>query len=210
MNIKPSLFSLITIISLLALTSACTQESKADSDSDVKTKSKLSFYCGEEENNGEIIPATIVDNPQQDKPLTVIKWNPNNNFFGKDWTPENRCKAVSRRFQIIYNRDNLKYITADVANWVSSRKINVVCSVKAPDTRCEEDDLLFTLESQDDPNEVLQDLIAFRKSPTTKNSITRGEKEPTSFAEGKRVYYDLSSELEKITSDNTLEERSAF
>ena len=32
---------------------------------------------------------------------------PNNNYFGKDWSPQKRCTEVSKRFQTIYERNKL-------------------------------------------------------------------------------------------------------
>jgi hypothetical protein len=157
---------------------------------------KVRFYCGTDKYQGKTVPATIVENPKQSELLTVIYFDPNNTRFGTQWTPEARCEEISKRFQAIYERDALKYITVDRAKWIPTAKVNVVCSVKdkKPLVRCEEDDLLFTLETRDDPNEVLKDLMAFRESPSTHNSLTRGKK-PKTFAEGKRVYYDFANFL---------------
>lgn len=193
MKVNYSQFSILIIGALVVFVSACTQGTEAGASNQGNTRVK--FFCGTDEYEGKTVPATIVNNSQQDQLLTIIHWDPNNNLFGEKWTPQQRCEEVSKRFQTIYNRDSLKYITVDEAKWVN-KKINVVCSVKETDARCEEDDLLFTLETKDDPNEVLKDLIAFRQAPSTNNALKRSEKQPTSFAEGKRIYYDFTNVIE--------------
>jgi Circadian oscillating protein COP23 len=200
-------FGLVSL-SLGLLTSSCAKENQADASK--QTRVEVKFACGIAEYEGQKVPATIVNNSGIDTPLTVIHWNPKNSFFGDKWTPQQRCEEVSKRFQTIHNRDGLKYITADDAKWVKDRKINVVCSVKEANARCEQDDLLLTLETKDDPNEVLKGLIAFRKAPTTNEGLTRGENSPQSFAEGKRVYYDFSGVLEEKQQKKASDKKSAF
>ena len=51
---------------------------------------------------------------------------------------------------------------------------------------------MFTLEGKDNPNEVLRDLINRRQLPSKEPVLVRGEKKPETFAEGKRVYNDMS------------------
>jgi hypothetical protein len=210
MKTQYSSVSMLILGALVVFVAACTKENEAGASKQRSTE--VTFSCSSDEYEGKTIPATIVNNPQQSKSLTVIYWNPKNNFFGEKWTPQQRCEEVSKRFQTIYDRDSLKYLTADEAEWITDRKINVVCSVKNEESekRCQQDDLLFTLETKDDPNEVLKNLIAFRQAPSTNKPLLRGEKQPTSFAEGKRVYYDLSSILEGKLQEESSEHKSAF
>lgn len=98
---------------------------------------------------------------------------------------------MAQRFQKIHDRDGIRFITADTASWIGQGKINVVCAVQQENTSCQEDDLLFTLESKDDPNEVLTDLIALRERPKENKPLTRG----SNFDGGRRIYFDLSKEL---------------
>jgi hypothetical protein len=211
MKFPYSTFSLLIWIASIVLTSACSKENQADAENQGERRAaKVQFSCGTAEYQGKTVPATIINNSQQGKPLTAIYWDPVNNRFGEKWTPQVRCQEVSQRFQKIYDRDGLKYITADEAKWINQRTVNVICSVKSEGDRCAEDDLLITLETKDDPNEVLQDLIAFRKSPTTKRAITRGKNNPTSFAEGKRVYYDITTVVGEVEPTQNSEEKSAF
>jgi hypothetical protein len=195
-------------LTTLTLTSACKQ---SEADASKQESLSVQFSCGTDSQEGIKIPVTIVNNSQQNKPLTAIYWNPKNNFFGGKWTPQQRCEEVSKRFQKIYERDGLKFITADEAKWISDRQINVICSVKEVNARCEEDDLLLTLETKDDPNELLKKLMAFREAPTENNALTRGGNPPQSFAEGKRVYYDFTRVTgEKQQQKKSVQGKSAF
>ncbi len=155
-------------------------------------KDGITFTCIQDEYNGQMVPATVANKPKSKTQTTIIVWELDNYYFGEQWSPEERCQEVAKRFQRIHNRDGLKYVVAEVDTWVPDRDVNVVCGVKKENAPCNEDDLLFTLEGKDDPNEVLKGLIDRRKFPSTKPKLVRGEKQPETFAEGKRVYYDMS------------------
>ncbi|MGK7879610.1 MAG: COP23 domain-containing protein [Crocosphaera sp.] len=159
------------------------------------TKEGITFTCSQDEYNGQMVPATVVNKPKSKTQTTIISWKPDNYYFGEKWSPEERCKEVAQRFQRIHNRDGLKYVVAEVDTWVPDRDINVVCAVKNKNAVCNEDDLLFTLEGKDNPNNVLRDLINRRQLPSKEPVLVRGEKQPETFAEGKRVYYDMSEIL---------------
>lgn len=174
--------------------------------------SNVRFYCGTAERSGQVVQATIVETPDLKEAHTLIYWDPRNSYFGEKWTPEKRCAEVSKRFQSLYERDSLKYLTADTAKWVDSSQINVVCSVKEKSeaTRCQEDDLLITLQGNDDPNKVLQDIVNLRK-PSSAKPLTRGGKSAETFSEGKRVFYDLSElKLDKGSVKSNTPEKSIF
>lgn len=172
------------------------RDTQIDSTPKLAPEPKLTFYC----NLSRL--ATFVNSPSYSKPVPIIFWNINNDYFGEKWPPNKRCKIVSERFQSIYDRDNLKYITVDTANWVS-KQTNVICSVKDENskTRCEENDLLITLETEDDPNQVLGELLAIRLDPISNKPLRRGKPEP--FSQGGRVYYNILNQLEEKSNSNS-------
>ncbi len=145
----------------------------------------VAFYC--DESIGGL--STTVSNSSKDQPIAVINWDINNDYFGDNWPPQKRCQVVSERFQAVHERDQLAYLTADMANWLEGQDIFVVCGVKQQGASCQESDLLFTLQTGDDPNEILGDLIAIRQAPSTNKPLLRGEN--SSFKDGLRVYYEL-------------------
>lgn len=217
-------WSFISIIgSLLLLTSACTNQVKVDSPKENKAEevtsastdktAEVKFSCTIGENNGKSMHTTVIENSLRDDLLTIIYWDPENLSFGDEWTPKKRCQEVSERFQKFFDRDKIAFITADKADWTSSGTINVICSVQKKNADCKEEDLLFTLQLEDDPNKVLEDLVAFRQEPSSSKSLTRGgssEETPTSFNEGKRIYFNLGEEIDTFNNEPSSKDKSNF
>ncbi|MEM1167820.1 MAG: COP23 domain-containing protein [Cyanobacteria bacterium P01_H01_bin.35] len=172
--------------------------------------SGVRFFCGTGEYRGRNVPATIVKNTQSNEEVIVILWKLDNYYFGENYPPQKRCKMVSERFQNIYDRDGLKYVVATLETWVPNREIQVVCGVKQMMAPCHNEDLLFTLESTDNPDLVVQDVIDQRKFPRKNPPILRGEEHPNTFAEGKRVYYDFSGVLNRWQLEEFSQEKPAY
>lgn len=172
--------------------------------------SRVRFFCGTGEYRGRNVPATIVENIQSNEEIIVILWKLDNYYFGEKYPPQKRCEIVSQQFQNIYDRDGLKYVAATKETWVPDREIPVVCAVKSKGASCQNDDLLFTLESRDDPNLVLKDLINNDDIPSEKPPLLRGQKPPKTFAEGKRVYYNFSNIFNKQQSEESYQYKLPF
>lgn len=154
-----------------------------------ESKPSLKFFC--QKSKGGL--STVVDNPKIQEPIKIINWDMNNDYFGDEWPPEKRCEVVSERFQLLYDRDELQYITADNASWETDKEMSVICSIPNEGARCQESALLFTLQRQDDPNDVLSRLIAVKERPRTNKPLLRGE--DSSFEGGMRIYYDMKKIL---------------
>jgi len=172
--------------------------------------SKVTFSCGESEYNGKSFPATIATG---DESIPIILWKLDNNYFGDNCPPLKRCEEVSRRFQRIYNRDGLKRLVATLETWVPNKEVPVICAVKSENSVCHEEDLLITLESKDNPDDVLKELLNRRHLPSQEPPVLRGKTPPKTFAEGKRFFYDISSIIPSPQSQNTSEkspEKPAF
>lgn len=169
--------------------------------------SKVTFSCGESEYNGKSFPATIATG---DESIPIILWKLDNNHFGDNWPPLKRCKEVSRRFQRIYDRDGLKRsrLVATLETWVPNKEVPVICAVKSENSVCHEEDLLITLESKDNPDDVLKELLNRHELPSQEPPVLRGEKPPKTFAEGKRVFYDISSIIPSPKSQKNTEKSS--
>lgn len=171
--------------------------------------SGVRFFCGTGEYQGRNVPATIVENNQSNQEIIVILWKLDNYYFGKNYPPQKRCEMVSERFQNIYDRDGLKYVVATLETWVPNQKIPVVCGVKQMMASCNNEDLLFTLESSDNPDLVVQYLINRRKIPSKNPPLSR-ENPPNTFTEGKRVYYDFSNLFNELQLEESYQEQPAF
>jgi hypothetical protein len=100
--------------------------------------------------------------------IELIKWQ-SNYFSNSNWTPEKRCQAVTERFQVHSNSGSLRYITYGESN--DQKVICVADKINLPKQpyRCKQetitvddrtyDSTLITLEPQDDPGKVLQELF---------------------------------------------------
>jgi Circadian oscillating protein COP23 len=111
------------------------------------------FYCGQAYDmiGRKKIPATLMSNPNREKPIVVILWK--SDYF-PEYSPQERCKIVSPKFQNAYVSDNLGYLKIG-----SAGNQRVVCAVKTKDEPCTHDEMLFTLKPFGDVNSQLDTLM---------------------------------------------------
>jgi hypothetical protein len=149
----------ITVLGLLIPTLVAVP-AQADSTSSAR------FFCGKSRNpvTGNEMPTTIARTQRGN--VLMIYWK-STVFVNKlnDFTPENRCLEVSRRFQTFYSQGTLSYLTTGKIN-----DQNVICIAQEYGGACK--GLLLTLESKDDPQAILRDLMDIRIN--AKGPITRG------------------------------------
>jgi Circadian oscillating protein COP23 len=115
-----------------------------------------SFVCGQ--SNGK--PATVARTKKGDVPIVV--WS-SEALSGSGFTPQVRCQQVSARFQSLYRNGQLKYITAGTMN-----KLPVVCATKQVASTCNQQNLLYTLKPNADPQQVIKRLMAIRNRATSR------------------------------------------
>jgi hypothetical protein len=158
---KPRSFQAIgsAVLSLLAST-LVVLPAQADPSSSAR------FFCGKSRNpvTGDEMPTTMARTQRGN--VLMIYWK--STFFANklnDFTPENRCLEVSRRFQTFYSQGTLSYLTTGKIN-----DQNVICVAQEYGGACT--GLLLTLEPKDDPQEILRDLMDVRIN--AKGPITRG------------------------------------
>jgi hypothetical protein len=98
------------------------------------------------------VPRTIVDTKRGK--IELIIWK--SNFFGSKWSPESRCQEVSKRFQRFADEGNLRYVTTGKMNGT-----NVICvgDKRVSGYECRKDGLLITLQPQDNPMTVMNELF---------------------------------------------------
>ena len=158
--------SIYAISNLLNLSSTHAQE-----------QPKIKFACKQIEDTYNTV--AIVNN-DDDNPKIIIKWV-SNTFKG--YSPEERCKSVSEKFQIYNDIGELKFITTGVIN-----RQNVICVAKAKKLDCNRElpnqGLIFTLKPGQSGKETLRQLI------DNKN----GDNEPLLETRG-RTYVDLRKKI---------------
>lgn len=143
-------FSLIftTVLGYFSLTSnihaeVADQNKTANKES---TKSIIEFRCKEHDG----IPITVAYT--EDRRIELIRWE--RNIF-KNYPPQKRCEEVSPRFQKHYDLDNLDYIYYGEKNGSK-----IICASEESG-KCKPDGILLTLESEDDPKQVMKDIFDF-------------------------------------------------
>jgi Circadian oscillating protein COP23 len=136
---KPSL--LLSTLSLSILVGLATDLTSVRANT---TGSK--FYCGQSKN----VPTTMAKTSRGAVP--VIRWV---STLGGTYTPENRCKIVSEKFQTFYNDGTLNYLTTGIVN-----QLPVICAAQRENGPCT--GVLFTLKPNSDPGQTLQRLLSIR------------------------------------------------
>ena len=99
-------------------------------------------------------PATVARTKKGD--VTLLIWS-SEGFSEAGFTPQVRCQQVSARFQSMYRSGQLKYITAGTLN-----NLPVVCATTKLVVTCNQQNLLYTLKPNSDPQQVIARLMAIR------------------------------------------------
>ncbi|MGK7899879.1 MAG: COP23 domain-containing protein [Hormoscilla sp.] len=98
-------------------------------------------------------------------PIPLIRWR-SEAFALSGWTPEKRCKEVSKRFQRLHESEELKYFNiGKVGNYY------VVCGTQEVGVPCNRINMLFTIlpDESEDPNAVLEKLLDARDRSSSFN-----------------------------------------
>jgi hypothetical protein len=109
------------------------------------------FYCGISKN----VPTTLGRTNRGSVP--IIRWVFKG--FGENYSPAERCKLVSGRFQAAYENGTLNFLKAAYLN-----RNPVICAVANRESPCS---VLFTLKPGSDPNQTLRQLLDLRTRATT-------------------------------------------
>ncbi|BAQ66247.1 hypothetical protein GM3709_3012 [Geminocystis sp. NIES-3709] len=166
-------------------------------------------------------PTTIVDTKRGR--IRLIVWE--SNYFGSSgWTPQKRCEEITKRFQKYSDDGTLRQITTGKIIASNGGIYNIVCVANnQPGTQgqCLKDGLLLTLESGDNPKQVLNSLFqsardvglpAFKRGTESFNLLQYLEQAPlmeavqennTSSSENTTIIKDTIEQTEKNTENNT-------
>jgi len=136
-----------------------------------QTASRTTFSC--QTNAG--VPTTMA-RTRRGEVLPIIRWK----YDGfRDWSPEQRCQEISRRFQQYNELGELNYLTTGMMN---SQK--VICTTSHPQGGCR--NLLLTVRPGANPRQTLLDLLAVR---------SRSSAGPVSETDG-RIYISIDDLIE--------------
>lgn len=138
------------------------------------------YFCGQDAQGTYTTYAETAPGNRQ----AIIRWK--SEYFSKSgWTPEERCKEVSPKFQQASINNQLNHITNDTQN-----NLPIVCSAIDETERCGM--MLFTLRPEDDPETVRQMLIELGKG---------GAMAPIPQSGSYKVYIPMSQVLKNLPAE---------
>ncbi|AFZ46235.1 hypothetical protein Cyast_0254 [Cyanobacterium stanieri PCC 7202] len=111
-------------------------------------------------------PTTVVDTPRGR--IDLIVWRTE---IPQGWSPTRRCQEITKRFQTFSDRGALRYVTSGRLN-----NQPVICVAEnRPGTgiSCRNDGLLLTLEHNENPQRVMEQLFDISARVRGGNPITR-------------------------------------
>lgn len=144
----------------------------------------VNFFCAK--TKLENIPATIARTPTRGN-VEFIRWE-SKHFIASGYDPVTRCLQVSERFQKLWDKNLLKYITYDRLN-----NYNVICVSLEENTSCIQDGLLLTLRPEDNPRNALKQILGIRNNES-KVSISFSNSDESSDT---KLYVNVSKILDK-------------
>jgi Circadian oscillating protein COP23 len=120
-----------------------------------QTEGKI--YCGQAYDpiDRVNVPATLMSIPDRKAPLKLIVWK--SEYFGKEYTPKQRCAIVSPKFQAAHTSGKLQYLITG-----KHRKSGqpLVCAAKTENEPCRGgSNVLFELKPYGNNEAVLPGLI---------------------------------------------------
>ena len=146
-----------------------------------ETKSNT-YYCAQLHGNWN----TFVNTPRGR--INLINWV---RTFSDEWNPQNRCVAVSKRFQNFLDNGTLKYIRTGVVN-----SQPVICVADTRGGACPDKNVLITFKPGTDPEEVLIKLVDFRRS-VSGQTIVLSDNDAGFYSDGE-FYVDMEKFLETV------------
>jgi hypothetical protein len=117
-----------------------------------KDRVKVSFFCGRANVKGEIIPTTQAMSSGMSETISLINWQyppP------KGTTNQQRCEIVSKRFQSAWDRGTFDKLILGIDK---SSGLGLVCAVNYTEKKCDRSNLLFTLSTGSDAEDLLNRL----------------------------------------------------
>jgi hypothetical protein len=143
------------------------------------------YYCAQLNGNWN----TFVNTPRGR--VNLINWVTN---YSDIWNPQKRCLEVSNRFQRFLESGTLKYIRTGTVN-----RLPVICVAEIRGGTCPDQNVLITFNQGTDPEQVLVQLVDFRRS-VSGQTIVLSENDSGFYADGE-FYVDLEKFLATVPVD---------
>jgi hypothetical protein len=133
---------------------------------------------------------TFVRTPRGNVPL--ILWT-SGVFERSGWTNEKRCLEVTGRFQKYNESGRLKYIRTSSIN-----RLPVLCVAQNKGGSCQDQDVLFTLRSGTNAQEVLTRLLDIRRGAGRSTPIQLSNEQIFSYDERGELYADVENLIQAL------------
>lgn len=175
-------YKLATIFTGLALAVGATVINSQSS----QASANNTYYCAQLNGTWN----TFVNTPRGK--VKLINWV---KTHSENWTPRNRCVAVSERFQRFLDEGTLKYIRTGVV-----KEQPVICVANVRGGNCPDENVLITFKPDTDPETVLIQLIDFRRS-VSGQTIVLSENDAGFYKDGE-FYVNMDKFLQAVPAEN--------
>lgn len=109
----------------------------------------MNFFCGRVNVKGEIVPTTQAFSKEMSEPISLINWQ---DPPPKGMTKQQRCEIVSKRFQAAWDRGTFDKLISGVDR---KSERGLICAVSDLEKKCDRANLLFTLNTGSDAEDLL-------------------------------------------------------
>ena len=147
-----------TMLTLSGIVACSTQTTSTVENSDIATATEPTvFNCEQTDREW----ATYAQRAKKKSESPLITWNTTE--FGAEFTPAKRCEIVSGKLTKVVAENGGRLTGLNLRTGQVDTGQTVVCVVKQPSQRCDFDNMLFTLNSQNtqNPNAVVAKITNF-------------------------------------------------
>lgn len=134
------------LLALVGAIASCPQQERSQNSGDNLGGLPSKYYCGKSKDG---TPTTFAQSDRGDLP--IVRWE--SDYFQQfGWSREQRCSAISDKFQQAYEQRILNYITTGTVNNQA-----VICASSGLGDNCQFP--LFTLSPNRNPTQALEEIF---------------------------------------------------
>ena len=122
-------------------------------------KDDIQFFCGRVNQDGKIIPTTQVIAIGNSEAVSLILWK---YTPPKGMTNQQRCEIVSKRFQSAWNGGSFDKLIAGIDK---PSGLGLICAVRYTERTCDRSNLLLTLNTGSDAEDMLNRIRGTLSNP---------------------------------------------
>ena len=120
---------------------------------------KVQFFCGRINQDGKIMPTTQAMTSETTEALSLIVWK---YTPPKGMTNQQRCETVSKKFQSAWDRNTFDKL---ISGRDQASGSGLICAVSYRDKKCDRSNLLFTLNSGNEAEDIIDRLRSTLSGP---------------------------------------------